>query len=258
MAVSYITVVDDGLALSYAVLAVVALIQLARIHLRLPHVTWTTQKVFMCLIIVTASLRAAVFACRSEVEEAVRGAYPFVYEVLLDGPGLLFFSTFTLLILFWAEIYYQATVTSRLGEGGEDGGAGREEANPPQKRCVVVDRRSLVVGHSLLTRGPFSSVGCFCWPMSSRTLRLLASPGGKPPRSLRRRRRRRNPRPRHPRLPRLLLLLLHHPSSSPRSLRSWPLWLPTSSCSPARASSCCSDASPSILAGGGQSSSRLV
>ena len=235
MAVSYITVVDDGLALSYAVLAVAALIQLARIHLRLPHVTWTTQKVFMCLIIVTASLRAAVFACRSEVEEAVRGAYPFVYEVLLDGPGLLFFSTFTLLILFWAEIYYQATVTSRLGEGGEDGGAGRE-ANPPQKRCVV-GRWSLVVGcevhflvliglTTLLTRGPFSfsSVGCFCWPMSLRTLRLLASPGGKPPRtatrSLRRRRRRRNLRPRHPHLPRLHH---HHPSSSSRSLRSWPL-----------------------------------
>ncbi|XP_058086428.1 tobamovirus multiplication protein 1-like isoform X4 [Magnolia sinica] len=28
--------------------------------------------------------------------------------VLLDLPGLLFFSTYTLLVLFWAEIYYQA------------------------------------------------------------------------------------------------------------------------------------------------------
>ena len=27
--------------------------------------------------------------------------------VLLDLPGLLFFSTYTLLVLFWAEIYYQ-------------------------------------------------------------------------------------------------------------------------------------------------------
>lgn len=28
--------------------------------------------------------------------------------MLLDLPGLLFFSTYTLLVLFWAEIYHQA------------------------------------------------------------------------------------------------------------------------------------------------------
>ena len=28
--------------------------------------------------------------------------------VLLDLPGLLFFTTYTLLVLFWAEIYHQA------------------------------------------------------------------------------------------------------------------------------------------------------
>lgn len=34
---------------------------------------------------------------------------PQVYKlVLLDLPGLLFFSTYTLLVLFWAEIYHQA------------------------------------------------------------------------------------------------------------------------------------------------------
>lgn len=27
--------------------------------------------------------------------------------ILLDLPGLLFFSTYTLLVLFWAEIYHQ-------------------------------------------------------------------------------------------------------------------------------------------------------
>ncbi|RYR76206.1 hypothetical protein Ahy_A01g000814 [Arachis hypogaea] len=32
--------------------------------------------------------------------------------VLLDLPGLLFFSTYTLLVLFWAEIYHQATLAS--------------------------------------------------------------------------------------------------------------------------------------------------
>ena len=33
---------------------------------------------------------------------------PLVRAVLLDLPGLLFFSTYTLLVLFWAEIYHQA------------------------------------------------------------------------------------------------------------------------------------------------------
>ncbi|TQD69219.1 hypothetical protein C1H46_045248 [Malus baccata] len=28
--------------------------------------------------------------------------------LLMDLPGLLFFSTYTLLVLFWAEIYHQA------------------------------------------------------------------------------------------------------------------------------------------------------
>jgi len=30
-----------------------------------------------------------------------------VQSVLLDLPGLLFFTTYTLLVLFWAEIYHQ-------------------------------------------------------------------------------------------------------------------------------------------------------
>lgn len=33
--------------------------------------------------------------------------------VLLDLPGLLFFSTYTLLVLFWAEIYHQASAYIR-------------------------------------------------------------------------------------------------------------------------------------------------
>ena len=143
-AISYITYVDDGLALSYALLAVVALVQLARIHVRLPNVAWTTQKVFQCLIVVTATIRSIVFACRSEVENAVGVSHPFLYSVLLDGPGLLFFSTFTLLILFWAEIYYQATVTSNLGggrsrdDGGRSGAPDREAPQPPQKRVFFL------------------------------------------------------------------------------------------------------------------------
>lgn len=33
-------------------------------------------------------------------------------SVLLDLPGLLFFTTYTLLVLFWAEIYHQVTFPS--------------------------------------------------------------------------------------------------------------------------------------------------
>ncbi|XP_048131988.1 tobamovirus multiplication protein 1-like isoform X2 [Rhodamnia argentea] len=61
---------------AYALVAAVALIQLVRIELRVPEYGWTTQKVLTL--------------------------------VLLDLPGLLFFSTYTLLVLFWAEIYHQA------------------------------------------------------------------------------------------------------------------------------------------------------
>jgi hypothetical protein len=30
-----------------------------------------------------------------------------IQHVLLDMPGLAFFTTYALLVLFWAEIYYQ-------------------------------------------------------------------------------------------------------------------------------------------------------
>uniref|UniRef100_A0A0E0NX96 THH1/TOM1/TOM3 domain-containing protein n=1 Tax=Oryza rufipogon TaxID=4529 RepID=A0A0E0NX96_ORYRU len=65
-----------SLSAAYALVSAVALVQLIRIQLRVPEFGWTTQKVYTL--------------------------------VLLDLPGLLFFSTYTLLVLFWAEIYHQA------------------------------------------------------------------------------------------------------------------------------------------------------
>jgi hypothetical protein len=36
------------------------------------------------------------------------GVWPqIIQHVLLDMPGLAFFTTYALLVLFWAEIYYQ-------------------------------------------------------------------------------------------------------------------------------------------------------
>ena len=58
-------------------------------------------------------MRCAVFALRDQVEHL---PYHSVQTVLLDLPCLIFFSTYTLLVLFWAEIYHQARSlpTSRL------------------------------------------------------------------------------------------------------------------------------------------------
>lgn len=96
--------VFDDLAVAYGLLATVALVQIIRIQLRVPEYGWTTQKVFHLLNFLVSGLRATVFAFREPVDAL--SALP--RTILLDLPGLLFFSTYTLLVLFWAEIYYQA------------------------------------------------------------------------------------------------------------------------------------------------------
>uniref|UniRef100_A0A7S0R8K2 THH1/TOM1/TOM3 domain-containing protein n=1 Tax=Chlamydomonas leiostraca TaxID=1034604 RepID=A0A7S0R8K2_9CHLO len=94
-----------GLAISYALIGVVALVQLVRIHLRVPEYGWTTQKVFHLLNMVVCFLRTGIFVFRPQME----GLHPVLIKLmLLDLPGLVFFTTYTLLVLFWAEIYHQA------------------------------------------------------------------------------------------------------------------------------------------------------
>ncbi|ONK65490.1 uncharacterized protein A4U43_C07F37640 [Asparagus officinalis] len=93
------------LCASYALVSAVALIQLIRIQLRVPEYGWTTQKVFHLMNFIVNGVRAVVFGFYADV---------FLFRpkvltlVLLDLPGILFFSTYTLLVLFWAEIYHQA------------------------------------------------------------------------------------------------------------------------------------------------------
>ncbi|GJS46765.1 tobamovirus multiplication protein 1-like protein [Tanacetum coccineum] len=87
-----------ALCASYALVSLIALVQLVRIQMRVPEYGWTTQKVFHLMNFVVNGLRAVQF-----------GFYWKVLDmILLDLPGLLFFSTYTLLVLFWAEIYHQA------------------------------------------------------------------------------------------------------------------------------------------------------
>ncbi|XP_062211689.1 tobamovirus multiplication protein 1-like isoform X2 [Phragmites australis] len=94
-----------SLAAAYAFVSAVALIQLIRIHLRVPEFGWTTQKVFHLMNFIVNGVRAIVFGLHEHVFLLQTKVYTLV---LLYLPGLLFFSTYTLLVLFWAEIYHQA------------------------------------------------------------------------------------------------------------------------------------------------------
>ncbi|URE40305.1 Tobamovirus multiplication protein [Musa troglodytarum] len=111
------------LSAAYSLVSAVALIQVVRIQLRVPEYGWTTQKVFHFMNFVVNGVRAVVFGFhknvflfrprshmfRSEISLLKASCFNQVFTlVLLDLPGILFFSTYTLLVLFWAEIYYQA------------------------------------------------------------------------------------------------------------------------------------------------------
>ncbi|KAJ4974461.1 hypothetical protein NE237_007635 [Protea cynaroides] len=96
----------------YALVGIVALIQLIRIHLRVPEYGWTTQKVFHFLNFLVNAVRSVVFVFRRNVQQIK----PEIFQhVLLDLPSLAFFTTYALLVLFWAEIYYQARAASTDG-----------------------------------------------------------------------------------------------------------------------------------------------
>ncbi|CAH9059368.1 unnamed protein product [Cuscuta europaea] len=94
-----------SLCATYALVSIVALIQLIRIQMRVPGYGWTIQKVFHLMNSIVNGVRSVVFGFHKK-------AFLFHPKVLtialLDVPGLLFFSTYTLLVLFWAEIYHQA------------------------------------------------------------------------------------------------------------------------------------------------------
>ncbi|CAD5184950.1 unnamed protein product [Musa acuminata subsp. malaccensis] len=92
---------------AYALVSCVALVQLIRIQLRVPEYGWTTQKIFHFMNFIVNGVRAVEFGFHAQVFLF----RPRVFTLtLLDLPGLLFFSTYTLLVLFWAEIYHQANI----------------------------------------------------------------------------------------------------------------------------------------------------
>lgn len=71
----------------------------------MPEYGWTTQKVFHLFNLVVCAFRAAVFLLRPAILTLHQRT---AQAILYDLPGLLFATTYTLLVLFWAEIYNQA------------------------------------------------------------------------------------------------------------------------------------------------------
>ncbi|CAI9262681.1 unnamed protein product [Lactuca saligna] len=101
-----------ALAALYGIVSIVALVQLIRIQQRVPEYGWTTQKVFHFLNFLVNGARCLIFIFRHDIQELT----PEIYQhMLLDLPSLAFFTTYALLILFWAEIYYQARAVSTDG-----------------------------------------------------------------------------------------------------------------------------------------------
>ncbi|CAN1222376.1 Tobamovirus multiplication protein 1 [Linum grandiflorum] len=94
-----------SLSAAFSLVSLIALIQLIRIELRVPEYGWTTQKVFHLMnFIVNGGESDGISILGSEF----LWVSVFLISLSLDLPGLLFFSTYTLLVLFWAEIYHQA------------------------------------------------------------------------------------------------------------------------------------------------------
>ncbi|KAK9028666.1 hypothetical protein V6N11_025816 [Hibiscus sabdariffa] len=90
------------LCAAYALVSSVALIQLIRIELRVPEYGWTTQKIFHLMNFIVNGVRAIVFGFHKQVFVL----HPKVLTlILLDLPGLLFFST----------VKFSFSVISRLG-----------------------------------------------------------------------------------------------------------------------------------------------
>jgi len=93
----------------YGLLVLVGLIQLLRIHLRVREYGFTIQKLFHILVVVASASRCITFGIYPYIVKIMRMEHNSALAyVLLDFPSLIFFTTYTLLILFWAEIYNQA------------------------------------------------------------------------------------------------------------------------------------------------------
>ncbi|XP_064957136.1 tobamovirus multiplication protein 3-like [Musa acuminata AAA Group] len=80
--------------------SLVVIIILIRTEFRVPEFGWTIQKVFHFLNLLVNGVRSLVFIFRRGLQIKPE----IIQHFLLDLPGLAFFTTYALLVLFWAEI----------------------------------------------------------------------------------------------------------------------------------------------------------
>ena len=69
------------LASLYAALALVPVIQLIRIHRRVPHIGWTLQKIFLVLTFVVNTIRASFFLTVPELDNDTFFLANFKYPI---------------------------------------------------------------------------------------------------------------------------------------------------------------------------------
>jgi len=107
------------LACLYGLMLVIPAAQLIRIHIRCPDLGWTIQKLFLAFTLVSSFVRTAFFGVcvlfnvNNFFLDLGAGADDPAFSILSNIPRVIFFSTFTLLILFWAEILHRVQNESR-------------------------------------------------------------------------------------------------------------------------------------------------
>ena len=110
-----------GLAALYGATAVFAATQLVRLNGR--GAPWTTQKVLHVLVLLATSVRAVFFGVAMRTwgwsSGDLGGAEPMArmaFYVSDELPTMVFFTVFTAVTLFWAEMYYIASDAARIYE----------------------------------------------------------------------------------------------------------------------------------------------
>lgn len=96
---------------AYLVLAVAALVQFIRIQLRLSDSGWTLQKAFHIFNVILCLTRGITLFFWHELDER---SYSTAVLVMMDIPALMFFTTYSLLVLFWAEIVLSSDVDTMV------------------------------------------------------------------------------------------------------------------------------------------------
>jgi hypothetical protein len=94
----------------YGILAVIPLVQILRVHFRAPHIGWSILKLFLLFTMVASLIRCISFAIYSYLSFSnfflSENDSP-VFLVLFNVPRIIYFTGFSLLILFWAEILHK-------------------------------------------------------------------------------------------------------------------------------------------------------